>query len=87
MALKGVSFIIPQIGSVTLVGESSSAKSTILKLLYRFYDLAPSDGAIRIDGQDIRDVTQVRQHLAGSCLTGYLFSFDSIGQPSKGDPL
>ncbi|KEP51129.1 ABC transporter [Rhizoctonia solani 123E] len=57
-ALKGVSFTVPKGGSLALVGESGSGKSTILKLLYRFYDLAPSDGAIRIDGQDIRDVTQ-----------------------------
>ncbi|CAE6494710.1 unnamed protein product [Rhizoctonia solani] len=57
-ALKGVSFKVPKGGSLALVGESGSGKSTILKLLYRFYDLAPSDGAIRIDGQDIRDVTQ-----------------------------
>ncbi|CAE7066561.1 unnamed protein product [Rhizoctonia solani] len=57
-ALKGISFTVPKGGSLALVGESGSGKSTILKLLYRFYDLAPSDGAIRIDGQDIRDVTQ-----------------------------
>ncbi|KAG8731382.1 hypothetical protein FRC11_004325 [Ceratobasidium sp. 423] len=57
-ALKGVSFTVPKGGSLALVGESGAGKSTILKLLYRFYDLAPSDGTIRIDGQDIRDVTQ-----------------------------
>ncbi|CAE6458694.1 unnamed protein product [Rhizoctonia solani] len=55
---SGRLFHSPKGGSVALVGESGSGKSTILKLLYRFYDLAPSDGAIRIDGQDIRDVTQ-----------------------------
>ncbi|QRV96609.1 ABC transporter [Ceratobasidium sp. AG-Ba] len=57
-ALNGVSFTIPKGGSLALVGESGSGKSTILRLLYRFYDLAPGNGAIRIDGQDIRDVTQ-----------------------------
>ncbi|KDN46427.1 hypothetical protein RSAG8_04371, partial [Rhizoctonia solani AG-8 WAC10335] len=57
-ALNGVSFTVPKGGSIALVGESGSGKSTILRLLYRFYDLAPGDGAIRIDGQDIRDVTQ-----------------------------
>ncbi|KAG9081599.1 hypothetical protein FS749_007546 [Ceratobasidium sp. UAMH 11750] len=57
-ALNGISFTIPKGGSVALVGESGSGKSTILRLLYRFYDLAPGNGAIRIDGQDIRDVTQ-----------------------------
>ncbi|CAE6522897.1 unnamed protein product [Rhizoctonia solani] len=58
-ALKNVSFTVPKGGSLALVGESGCGKSTIFKLLYRFYDLAPTDGAIRIDGQDIRDVTQV----------------------------
>ncbi|KAF8606276.1 hypothetical protein BDV93DRAFT_489721 [Ceratobasidium sp. AG-I] len=57
-ALNGVSFTVPKGGSVALVGESGAGKSTILRLLYRFYDLAPGNGAIRIDGQDIRDVTQ-----------------------------
>ncbi|CAE6518555.1 unnamed protein product [Rhizoctonia solani] len=57
-ALNGVSFVVPKGGALALVGESGSGKSTILRLLYRFYDLAPGDGAIRIDGQDIRDVTQ-----------------------------
>ncbi|KAJ1302568.1 hypothetical protein OPQ81_002885 [Rhizoctonia solani] len=56
--LKGVSFTVPKGSSLALVGESGAGKSTILKLLYRFYDLAPGDGTIRIDGQDIRDVTQ-----------------------------
>jgi len=41
--------------TVALVGETGGGKSTILKLLYRFYDV--SGGAIEIDGQDIRDVT------------------------------
>jgi ATP-binding cassette subfamily B (MDR/TAP) protein 6 len=58
-ALNGISFTVEKGGSVALVGESGSGKSTILRLLYRFYDLAPGHGAIRIDGQDIRDVTQV----------------------------
>jgi ABC-type transport system involved in Fe-S cluster assembly fused permease/ATPase subunit len=41
---------------LALVGSSGSGKSTIAKLLFRFYDV--SKGAIKIDGQDIRDVTQ-----------------------------
>ncbi|KAL1735633.1 hypothetical protein EV714DRAFT_243749 [Schizophyllum commune] len=57
-ALRGVSFKVPKGSSVALVGDSGSGKSTILRLLYRFYDLAPGDGSITIDGQDIRDVTQ-----------------------------
>lgn len=57
-ALKGVSFKIPKGSSVALVGQTGSGKSTALRLLYRFYDLAPGQGRILIDGQDIRDVTQ-----------------------------
>ncbi|OSX66744.1 hypothetical protein POSPLADRAFT_1178158 [Postia placenta MAD-698-R-SB12] len=57
-ALKGVSFKVPKHSSVAIVGESGAGKSTILRLLYRFYDLKEGDGRILIDGQDIRDVTQ-----------------------------
>jgi len=57
-ALNGVSFKVPKGSSVALVGESGAGKSTILRLLYRFYDLGEGEGNIRIDGQDIRDVTQ-----------------------------
>jgi ATP-binding cassette subfamily B (MDR/TAP) protein 6 len=58
-ALRGVSFRVPKGGSVALVGESGAGKSTILRLLYRFYDLKDNEGRILVDGQDIRDVTQV----------------------------
>ncbi|EFI28192.1 mitochondrial half-size ABC transporter [Coprinopsis cinerea okayama7 len=57
-ALNKISFKVPKGCSVALVGESGSGKSTILRLLYRFYDLKDGEGAILIDGQDIRDVTQ-----------------------------
>ncbi|KAG6920115.1 hypothetical protein DXG01_010183 [Tephrocybe rancida] len=57
-ALHGVSFKVPKGGSVALVGESGAGKSTILRLLYRFYDLGEGEGRILIDGNDIRDVTQ-----------------------------
>ncbi|EJD52626.1 hypothetical protein AURDEDRAFT_55717 [Auricularia subglabra TFB-10046 SS5] len=58
-ALRGVSFKIAKGSSVALVGQTGSGKSTALRLLYRFYDLAPGQGRILVDGQDIRDVTQV----------------------------
>ena len=54
--LKGVSFRVPPGKTVAVVGPSGSGKSTIGRLLYRFYDTA--QGAVRIDGQDIREVTQ-----------------------------
>ena len=53
-----MSFKVPKGTSVALVGGSGSGKSTILRLLYRFYDLKEGQGRILIDGQDIRDVTQ-----------------------------
>lgn len=53
--LSKVSFTIPAGSSCGFVGSSGSGKSTILKLLFRFYD--PREGRILIDGQDIRYVT------------------------------
>jgi ATP-binding cassette subfamily B protein len=55
--LKGLSFEVPAGKTVAVVGPSGAGKSTISRLLYRFYDV--TGGRIEIDGQDIRDVTQV----------------------------
>ncbi|KAN0061767.1 ATP-binding cassette-type vacuolar membrane transporter Hmt1 [Thecaphora frezii] len=55
-ALKGLSFKVDRHSSVALVGESGAGKSSVLRLLYRFYDI--NSGRILIDGQDIRKVTQ-----------------------------
>jgi ATP-binding cassette subfamily B protein len=54
--LKGVSFEVPAGHTVAVVGPSGAGKSTISRLLYRFYDV--QGGAITIDGQDVRTVTQ-----------------------------
>ncbi|RZC66705.1 hypothetical protein C5167_010393 [Papaver somniferum] len=53
--LDGISFTVPAGKSAAIVGTSGSGKSTILRLLYRFFD--PINGAIRVDGQHIRNVT------------------------------
>ena len=54
--LKGVSFTVKPGKRVAIVGPSGSGKTTISRLLFRFYD--PVSGAVRLDGHDLRDVTQ-----------------------------
>ena len=60
MILKGVSLKVAAGETVAIVGSSGSGKSTIGRLLFRFYDV--KGGAVLIDGQDLRDVTQVSLH-------------------------
>jgi ATP-binding cassette subfamily B protein len=54
--LKGVSFTVPPGRTLAIVGPTGAGKSTISRLLFRFYDV--NQGAVRIDGQDVRGVTQ-----------------------------
>nr|WP_319948852.1 ABC transporter ATP-binding protein/permease [uncultured Shimia sp.] len=58
--LHGVSLKVGAGQNVAIVGASGSGKSTIGRLLFRFYDV--KGGALRIDGQDIREVTQTSLH-------------------------
>ncbi|MGA1613833.1 MAG: ABCB family ABC transporter ATP-binding protein/permease [Lutimaribacter sp.] len=60
--LKGLSLRVPAGQSVAIVGPSGSGKSTIGRLLFRFYDV--NSGALRIDGQDVRDITLDSLHRA-----------------------
>ncbi|MBU1731994.1 MAG: ABC transporter ATP-binding protein/permease [Gammaproteobacteria bacterium] len=54
--LHDVSFTVPAGKTVAAVGASGAGKSTLARLLFRFYDV--NEGAIRIDGQDIRHIGQ-----------------------------
>ncbi|ANB36125.1 metal ABC transporter permease [Rhodovulum sulfidophilum] len=60
--LKGVSLSVPAGRKVAIVGPSGAGKSTIGRLLFRFYDV--TGGAVAIDGQDLREVTQDSLHRA-----------------------
>jgi len=61
--LSNLSFTVKPGRTLAIVGASGSGKSTVLRLLFRFYD--PTAGAIRIDGQDLRDIelNSVRKQL------------------------
>jgi ABC-type transport system involved in Fe-S cluster assembly fused permease/ATPase subunit len=54
--LKGVSFAIPPGGNLAIVGPTGAGKSTLTRLLFRFYDVG--SGSIRIGGDDIRNLAQ-----------------------------
>ena len=58
--LKGVSITAKPGQTIAIVGSSGSGKSTIGRLLFRFYDV--NSGSLQIDGQDLRDVTQTSLH-------------------------
>jgi ATP-binding cassette subfamily B protein len=58
--LKGINLDVAPGQTVAIVGSSGSGKSTIGRLLFRFYDV--NGGALKIDGQDLRDVTQESLH-------------------------
>jgi ATP-binding cassette subfamily B protein len=72
--LHGIDLDIPAGTTVALVGHTGAGKSTIGKLLARFYD--PREGRITIDGVDLRDVTQasLRRQLGVVPQEGFLFA-------------
>lgn len=72
-AVRGLNFEVEPGKSVALVGHSGAGKSTILNLLTRFYD--PTDGAIYLDGHNLRDVplNWLRRNIALVLQDGFLF--------------
>jgi ABC-type multidrug transport system fused ATPase/permease subunit len=88
--LHGVSFTVPAGSTIALVGHTGAGKSTIVKLLARFYD--PTGGRIAVDGHDLRDVTvdSLRRQLGIVPQEGFLFSGSvreniSFGRPGATD--
>jgi len=81
-AISGVSFTIDQGETVALVGQTGAGKSTIVKLIARFYDV--TGGSVLVDGVDVRsyDLTAFRHRLGVVPQEAYLFSgtvADAIG--------
>ncbi|MES1915701.1 MAG: hypothetical protein MHM6MM_007612 [Cercozoa sp. M6MM] len=89
--LKGVSFSVSPGEHVAVVGSTGAGKSTILRLLYRFYDV--TDGTVRVGGQDVRTVTQhsLRRHIGivpQDCVLfndtiGYNIAYGTVGLGSE----
>ncbi len=72
-ALSGIALTIPAGQTVAFVGETGAGKSTLVKLVARFYD--PTTGAVRVDGTDLRelDLTGYRHRLGVVPQESYLF--------------
>ncbi|MFD0674454.1 ABC transporter ATP-binding protein [Cohnella sp. GCM10027633] len=84
--LKDITFNAKQGQTVALVGHTGSGKSSILNLLFRFYDV--ERGTITIDGTDVRDLTkqQLRQHMGIVLQDPFLFTGTIASNVSLDDP-
>jgi ATP-binding cassette, subfamily B, bacterial len=73
-ALRDIDLVIPPGQTVALVGATGAGKSTLAKLVARFYD--PTDGAVLVDGHDLRSVTaeSLRSQMGIVPQEGFLFS-------------
>ncbi|MGM1045188.1 MAG: ABC transporter ATP-binding protein [Bacillota bacterium] len=83
--LKDISFAAKQGQTVALVGHTGSGKSSIINLLFRFYD--PQKGTITIDGQPVTDIPKqwLRQHMGIVLQDPYLFTGTIASNVSLGD--
>jgi ATP-binding cassette, subfamily B, bacterial MsbA len=72
--LSGFNLELPAGRKLALVGPSGAGKSTVLNLILRFFD--PASGSVRIDGQDLRDVTIASVRAASALLTQDPVLFD-----------
>jgi ABC-type multidrug transport system fused ATPase/permease subunit len=72
--IKGITLDVPAGGCIALVGESGGGKSTMAKLIARFYD--PDEGAVRVDGVDLRELElrSYRRQLGVVLQDPFLFS-------------
>ncbi|MFW6213923.1 MAG: ATP-binding cassette domain-containing protein, partial [Spirochaetota bacterium] len=73
LVLKDISFCVEQASAIGVVGSSGSGKSSLIKLLLKFYE--PETGAITIDGRDLRDIdtTWLRQRIGYVSQDVFLF--------------
>lgn len=88
-ALDGIDLDIPSGTTLALVGATGAGKSTIVKLVARLYDPAPTDtGRIRVDGVDIRDyrLSDYRRRLGIVPQEAHLFTGDIAGNIAFGKP-
>lgn len=83
--LKNINFEAKQGQTVALVGHTGSGKSSIINLLFRFYD--PQKGTITIDGQNVRDLPKqwIREHMGIVLQDPYLFTGTIASNVSLGD--
>ena len=73
IVLPGLTFTVPAGQTVALVGTTGAGKTTIAKLIARFYD--PSSGSVTLDGVDLRDLaqTELRRHVVMVTQENFMF--------------